>query len=361
MRFRAKLAPEQVSLLYSLIGSIVRLSSNSGSGGDSNKNNKSIGCGELLRRGSVLRLDENKLRLTTKGKSIDADGVSFFCELATTDGIFLEHRIQSAVEDNAIAMEIDLWQFRTALQSIVSNNDNNAFRQQQRGGGGGRDAPDANNTNTVVLKLAKRDKIPCLCLDAMTRDGVVAVHHSIPVRIMRVEDAYHHLPPRVNPPDVQLELPILPMGGNTAGSNERPALRVIAERLRSVCPHVYLEASSAGELILSCHNEGASIRTFFGKLIPRLEGCRESESENQGDSNTNTNATTVCRLKVDTKKLVACLQWQQSTLLPNISNCLLCFIENEMLVLHVTLNPSQLGFMTYYLPVHFLSPDEIMN
>jgi len=39
------------------------------------------------------------------------------------------------------------------------------------------------------LKLAKREMIPCLCMDAFTRDGVVAVHHSIPVRIMKVEDA----------------------------------------------------------------------------------------------------------------------------------------------------------------------------
>ena len=37
----------------------------------------------------------------------------------------------------------------------------------------------------------------------------------------------NHLPPRVNTPDVQLELPL---------GNERP-LRVIAERLRYVCPH----------------------------------------------------------------------------------------------------------------------------
>ena len=60
------------------------------------------------------------------------------------------------------------------------------------------------------------------------------------------------------------------------------------------------------------------------------------------------------------QKLVACLAWQQSSLIPNVSNALLCFIENEMLVLHVTLNPSNLGFLTYYIPVHFLSEDEML-
>jgi hypothetical protein len=29
-------------------------------------------------------------------------------------------------------------------------------------------------------------------------------------------------------------------------------------------------------------------------------------------------------------------------------------IENEMMVVHVMLNPEELGFFTYYVPVHFL-------
>lgn len=174
MRFRAKLAPEQISLLYSLIGSVARLS-----GGEST--NAARTGGAEIRRGSVLRLDTNNIRLTTKGAN-DADGVSFFCELATTDGIFMEHKIQSAAEDNAIAMEVDLVQLRMALQSIVANNEHNAFKN--RG-----DNPVSVQYSTTIFKLAKRDKIPCLCLDAFTRDGVVSVHHSIPVRIMRVEDA----------------------------------------------------------------------------------------------------------------------------------------------------------------------------
>jgi hypothetical protein len=129
----------------------------------------------------VLRLSTDSLRLTTKGKSNDSDGISFFAELATRDGIFLEHRIQSAAEDNAIAMEVDLVQLRMALQSIVTSNDNNYYR-------GGNEAVPV-QYSTAILKLAKRDSIPCLCIDAYTRGGVVAIHHSIPVRIMRVEDA----------------------------------------------------------------------------------------------------------------------------------------------------------------------------
>jgi len=115
-----------------------------------------------------------------------------------------------------------------------------------------------------------------------------------------------------------------------------------------MCPTVYLDASVAGELTLRADNEGSSIRTFFGKLTPRIEGCRE------GGNGT-------CCIKIDTKKLVACLQWQQASLIPNVSTALLCLIENEMLVLHVTLNPEHLGFLTYYIPVHFLSRDEMLD
>ena len=113
---------------------------------------------------------------------------------------------------------------------------------------------------------------------------------------------------------------------------------------------VYLEASVAGELVLRTHNEGSSIRTFFGKLVSvAVEDAPPGGGKDK------------CCLKVDTKKLVACLQWQQTSLIPNVSRALMCFIENEMLVLYVTLNPENLGFLTYYLPVHFLSEDEMLE
>jgi hypothetical protein len=33
-------------------------------------------------------------------------------------------------------------------------------------------------------------------------------------------------------------------------------------------------------------------------------------------------------------------------------------IENEMMVVHVVLQPEDVGFFTYYIPVHFLSDME---
>lgn len=108
----------------------------------------------------------------------------------------------------------------------------------------------------------------------------------------------------------------------------------------------------AGELTLRVDGDGASIRTFFSKLIPRFEDCKASEEEYANGE------APCCTLKVDTKKLSACLQWQTS-MLRNVGSALLCLTENEMLVVHVVLNPASVGFFTYYVPVHFLSDNNL--
>lgn len=141
-----------------------------------------------------------------------------------------------------------------------------------------------------------------------------------------------HLPPKINVPDVQLEL-----------SATQP-LRIVVDRLKSISPHVYMEGTMAGELTLRIVNDGASIRTFFSKLVPRFDDCKSNQPD------------TSCTLKVDTKKLSTCLQWQ-ATMAKHVSSALLCMVENEMLVLHILLNPAEVGFFTYYIPIHFLSND----
>jgi hypothetical protein len=109
-----------------------------------------------------------------------------------------------------------------------------------------------------------------------------------------------------------------------------------------------MEGSMAGDLTLRIDNDGASIRTFFSKLTPHSEGTKTHDDD------------ATCILKVDTKKLSACLQWQ-ATMSKHVSSARLCMVENEMLVLHVLLKPLQVGFFTYYVPVHFLSSDDALE
>lgn len=113
----------------------------------------------------------------------------------------------------------------------------------------------------------------------------------------------------------------------------------------------------AGELTLRIDGDGASIRTFFSKLLPRFEDCKISEEEASAAAEPSR-----CTLKVDTKKLSSCLQWQATLLRDHtVGSALLCMVDNEMLVLHVSFNPDSVGFFTYYIPVHFLSADDKMD
>lgn len=144
----------------------------------------------------------------------------------------------------------------------------------------------------------------------------------------------HHLPPVVNTPDVQLEFQL-----------DRP-LRPVIERLKAISPTIYLEGSMAGELVLKIENDNVAVRTFYDKLIPRVD--EEESSQSQSDP-------ARCTLKIDSKKLLASLQWQSSMARGSVSSYIICMIQNEMMVVHVVLNPEDVGFFTYYIPVHFLS------
>ena len=127
---------------------------------------------------------------------------------------------------------------------------------------------------------------------------------------------------------------------------------------------VYLEGSMKGLLTFQIDGDGASIRTTFTKLNPIHEDCKQDTNEN--DRNQNQPQTTQtqqdresasCTVKVDSKKLYACLHWQGTLhMVRDISSAVLCMWENEMLVLDVSLNPD-LGRFMYYVPVHFLSND----
>jgi hypothetical protein len=210
MRFKSKLATEHVQLLHNVIVPISRLTGGGGGGSSS-----SIGSG------TTLYLDPDVLRISSRGGAgsrVDggtsqlggaeqgAEGIACFAELIAMNGIFLDHKIES-IANNVIIFDIDLVQLRTALAATL----------QSLGGSGGGDVgtrssgplhnsgEDARNSsfssrnnNTpyssssssflVVMKLAKRGGLPCLCLDASCANGTLDVHHAIPVRILRAEE-----------------------------------------------------------------------------------------------------------------------------------------------------------------------------
>ena len=117
----------------------------------------------------------------------------------------------------------------------------------------------------------------------------------------------------------------------------------------------------AGELSLRLDGESASIRAFFPKLIPRFEDIKVNEQPDSPSKGGGGNKVpSRCILKVDSRKLSACLQWQGTMLLGRaVGSAVLCMVENEMLCLHCMLNPGTVGFFTHYVPVHYLSEDQM--
>jgi len=358
MRFKAKLSPSHVELLHNLISPISRLtpldSTDQGNFG-----------------GTLVYIDNDKLILSTRGgcnssssntasatqgNVAEYSGILCFAELITTHGIFLNHVIESVERDNAILMEVCLVQWRTALRSVLAR-DNTRTRGAGTGEvlgslcgdtitnvSGGRRTSGITGYE-VTLKLSKRKGLPHLCLDSKGSgsDGIIEVHHAIPVRIRKVEELQYHVPPKMGMPDVQVLLP-----------RDRP-LKNVVERLRAISPHMYIEGSMAGILTLRTDGEGSSIRTTYNKLTPLHQDVKTSE-DGSFSQNKNNGEPVICNLKLDTKKLHACLHWQGTLYNRDLSSAVLCMWENEMLVMDVTLNP-EIGRFMYYIPVHFLSED----
>ncbi|KAL9183723.1 hypothetical protein ACHAXT_004579 [Thalassiosira profunda] len=352
MRFKSKMAMEHVQLLHNVILPISRLT-----GGGGGPDDKSIGSG------TTIYLDPEVLRISSRGgagRTVDgghqlgggeqgAEGIACFSELIAVNGIFLEHKIES-IADNVIVFDINLVHLRTALAATLQSLGgggggeransaplHNSGRGDERNASSRRSSSSYHSTSSVivVMKLAKRGGVPCLCLDTSTANGTLDVHHAVPVKILRAEEWQHYLPPVVNTPDVQLEFQL-----------ERP-LRPVIERLKAMSPIIYVDGSMAGELVLRVDNDAVSVKTFYDKLIPRVD---EESEQPQADP-------ARCTLKVDSKKLLASLQWQSSMARGTVGSYIICLVANEMMVVHVVLEPEDVGFFTYYIPVHFLSPD----
>ena len=214
------MAAEHISLLHSIVTPISRLTS------DHNKTKSNV-----IGSGSAIYLDPTVLRISSRGGSNSSsyhrsdndtnnnnagEGIACFAELITTHGIFLEHKIES-VAGNVIVFDIDLVQFRMALAATLHsmggsgsngggessragplhNSKDASFRTSLDGNNNNNSSSNNNTTSqqyqfrdsfVVIMKLAKRSGMPCLCLDASCVNGTLDVHHAVPVRILRAEE-----------------------------------------------------------------------------------------------------------------------------------------------------------------------------
>ena len=205
MRFKSRMAAEHLQLLHNVIVPISRLTGSA-------DGKSSIGSG------TTIYLDPEVLRISSRGgagRTVDdghgtgdqqgSEGIACFSELIAVNGIFLDHKIES-IADNVIVFDIDLVHLRTALAATLQSLGGSGAGDSSKsaplhnssadGGGGGRSASSRRSSGSyhhansilVVMKLAKRGGLPCLCLDTSCANGTLDVHHAVPVRILRAEE-----------------------------------------------------------------------------------------------------------------------------------------------------------------------------
>jgi len=313
-----------------------------------------------------MKLSPQTITLSTHAKNLD--GLTLYSELAC-GGVFIDWRIESVSADE-IAMEIDPVHLRQAFVNIVNNSGGGALEASGGADGG---------SNVVTVKLAKRNSLPCLCVESSDQGGMntIKISHDIPVKIMKVTDFNSQCsPPAVNSnPVSQLYLPA-----------DRP-IKTSLMGLAKMGKTVYVEASmgydkvsgeiegtSAGSLMFNVFGEGASVSTFLRNLSPETEGCIDEDGEDTSENGDNRQSVRnsklrqskgACKVKINSKKLLEIFRWQST--LPmgrTVSRAMVSLWPDEMFVVHAMLNSydtglDEVGSFTYYCRVPFLDREEL--
>jgi Hus1-like protein len=312
MRFKAKLSQHQVSVLYSLLSNIARL-------------------GE---RTVTLQLDSKQLRILLQAHDSHEHGIVVYAEL-DNHGIFLDHKIESQAENNTITMLLDVTQLKLAFRTIVSTTSSTHEKTGNGNGAAQTHTPPMVVVVPTVWKLAKRQNLPCLCLDGLSATNNIQIHQAVPVRLT---------------PDHALSVPHVPNGHDGDGILQlklprNTSFKTLLERSKHSASVVYLSGKSTGELVVTMHTDsGAHVQSYFRNLAV-TGGPRDKTTTTIVTATPTTTTTTV---KVDIRKLTACL---------HTFPCDICLVENEMLLLHSDTDGGA-GRVIYFLPVHYHVPGD---
>ena len=337
MRFRATLAPEQVSHLYALVGPLAKVATRS-----SHADGKTSSGGYSQGRSSAWAMNTSG----TCFLGLDSEMMYVTLDLPPTDGmttvraavqaqggIFLEHRIESNATNHRIVLRVDLGQLRVALQSVLQQIQTKSKTSNPRGGASALFAM-AQPSTLTVLKLAKRNQMPCLVLQAKTAYRM-ELCQTIPVQVQRATDddelweqRYGGIPTPAAP-TVQLWLP--PPAGLT--------LKAFVDAVVK-SKHDILLTGRGNEMQLQLqHDNGAQLQTLLlGQAVDT-------------DESTTTTRTVPPRATVRVRAAHVALALQHGAWTTEWS-----WIPNQALVVAVRLDP--VGVVTYVLPVQYLEEED---
>jgi hypothetical protein len=344
MRFRATMAPEQVAHFYALMAPLAKLPQTSASYSSLRST-----AGAAWQKTCLLSLDNELLQVSVDLPA--ADGMTCVAAVQARGGLFLEHRIESnAGPDNRIVMRVDLTQLRTALQSIQQQVQASSRSRKTSSSQNASSFLAAAPTMLTVLKLAKRDGRPCLCLQAKTAHWRMEIHQSIPVQIQRPTE-WIGLPLSLTsssaPPTVQLLLPpaasaILKtlVDQLLATSSSQNAARVsLTGHAATAELSVGLEGDALG---------GAQVQTL---LLGRAVAADVSRDHPQ-----------VATALVDARKVAAALAhgaWTTEwSWLGDDDGSADVQQQQQQAALVVTVRLEPIGVCTYLLPVHYVADED---
>lgn len=331
MRFKAKLSQHQVSVIHGLLCNISKV-------GESTV---------------TLQLNAHQLRILLHSQDSNKEhGIVVYAEF-DNDSIFLDHKIESKSENNAITMLLDVTQLRLAFRTIVSTHEKTTTATNKSQSAA--PPPPPMLLVPTVWKLAKRQDQPCLCLDGLSASNNIHIHQAVPVRLT---------------PDHTLSVPTVPNfhddhgdgdDNHNAGPNMLqlripaqiyPSFKTLLERSKHSASVAYLSGTVHGELVVTVHTDsGCHVQSHF-RHLPVLSNKAGENKSKSGVADTTTTTT----VKVDIRKLTACLHTSSSS---SATSCDLCLVENEMLILHSdTADEGGAGRILYFVPVHYHVPGD---
>lgn len=232
MKFKARLEKEQVLQLHSVITSLEKIGSR-----------------------AAFFLSEESIRISVIPDNLDS--LRCFCELPVND-LFFEYRISSN-NDNSILFECSL---SFILKSL----------------GSGKTASEC------VVKLVKRGDVPCLCIEAKASGGLtVDIVHDIPIKLQKVTDLVHYLPPDVPPPSVALSLTRVKL------------MRSVIDRMSKLARTIQMTAHQVGRLAFKVDGL-CQVSSYVTGLTPCYEGTPMDEENDRNN---------ISSVSVDNRKLAA--------------------------------------------------------
>lgn len=269
MRFKARLESSGVRTLLAVVTSVDKLGSE-----------------------AVVHLSPRALEVRRV-----ADGecaVQAYCSVSAD--LFSEWRIESKA-DNCISLLLGLQNLQRALRS-------------------------ADGCEEVVLKLASRDKVPCLSVEAEALTGL-QIQQDVPIKRLITKDGLENWR--------EPAVPGLPLA--TSGVPSPRSLRTVLERMRSLDSKVIVEFNAERDTaVFKVQTEVVCMRTFFqGVGVELSERGRKRRK-----------AVVV----VSIADLLSALHFGSS----EFDKAVFAVLEGSSLVLYVTLGESQ-ATMTFYLPL----------